>query len=202
MMDELMRRLKEHLFAPLARRVGRSVSPLLVTVVAFLFGVAAAVFGARGAYAAGLLCWAANRVLDGFDGTLARVQDRQTDFGGYLDILLDFVVYAIVPLGLALAAPTLPTLVATAALLGSFFVNAASWMYLSAILERRSAGAKARAELTTVTMPPGLVAGTETVILFTLFFLLPGQLAPLYWLMTTLVGLTIVQRLVWGARHL
>jgi hypothetical protein len=65
-------------------------------------------------------------------------------------------------------------LAAGLALLGSFFVNAASWMYLSAVLERRGAGAAARGERTTVTMPPGLIAGAETVVLYTLFLVFPG----------------------------
>lgn len=202
MFDELMRRLKERLFLPVARRVGRRLSPIGVTVAAFLVGLLAAWLAARGAYGWGLLCWALNRVLDGFDGTLARVTGRQTDFGGYLDILLDFAVYAVIPIALALATPSPAVLVALAWLLGSFFVNAASWMYLSAILERRAAGAAQRGELTTVTMPPGLVAGTETVIFLSLFLLFPAWLVPLYATMAALVGLTIVQRLVWAARHL
>ena len=84
-------------------------------------------------------------MLDGLDGTLARVPARQTDFGGYLDILLDFAVYTAVPTGLALGLGTAPALAACAVLVGSFFVNAASWMYLSAVLERRGAGPAARA---------------------------------------------------------
>ncbi len=93
-------------------------------------------------------------------------------------------------------------LAACAALLGSFFVNAASWMYLSAVLERRGAGARARGELTTVTMPPGLIAGAETVVLYTLFLLVPSRLAELFALMAALVYATVVQRLVWAWRHL
>lgn len=36
----------------------------------------------------------------GIDGLVARVSGQQTDFGGYLDILCDFVVYAAIPIGL------------------------------------------------------------------------------------------------------
>lgn len=202
MFDLLLRALKDRLLEPLARRLGPGVAPDLVTLLAFAVGLAAAGCAWRRAYAPALALWALNRLLDGLDGTLARVHGRQTDFGGYLDILLDFGVYAAVPTGLALGRGDRPALVAALVLLGSFFVNAASWMYLAAVLERRGAGAAQRGELTTVTMPPGLVAGTETVVLYTLFLLVPGQLPTLFGIMAALVYVTVGQRVVWARRHL
>ena len=53
-------------------------------------------------------------------------------------------------------------------------------------------------ELTTVTMPPALVAGFETVVFFALFFLFPQKLVLLFGIMTTMVALNIVQRLLWA----
>ena len=141
-------------------------------------------------------------MLDGFDGTLARTQGTQSDVGGYVDLLLDFVVYAAIPIGLVVGVPGMPVALAGLAMLGSFYVNAASWMYLSAVLERRDAGARARGELTTVTMPPGLIGGTETVVLYTLFLALPQHLVPLFTLTTVLVLATAAQRLVWAVRRL
>jgi phosphatidylglycerophosphate synthase len=202
MFDDLLRRLKDRLLAPVAARVGHAVHPNAVSVLALLCGLAVALLAARRQYGAALALWGANRLLDGLDGTLARVTGRQSDFGGYLDILLDFVVYAAVPLGLVHGAAALDVARAAAWLLAAFFVNAASWMYLSAVLERRAAGAAARGELTTVTMPPGLVAGTETVILYALFLAFPARLVPLFTLMAALVGVNVVQRLVWASRKL
>jgi len=200
--DDLLRRLKDRLLAPLARAVGTRVSPNAVTVASCVVGLGAAWLAARGAYRAGLALWLASRLLDGFDGALARVQGTQSDFGGYLDLLLDFVVYAAVPIGFVVGRPGVPLALAALALLGSFYVNAASWMYLSAVLERRAAGAAARGELTTVTMPPGLVAGTETVVLYASFFVFPGRLLELFVVMAALVLLTVVQRVLWATRRL
>jgi phosphatidylglycerophosphate synthase len=190
---------------PAATVVGRRIPPMVVTVAAFVFGLGAAVAAARGANGTGLALWLANRVLDGFDGTLARAQGAQSDIGGYVDIVLDFVIYAAVPLGLVLGAapPERATLAVSAlVMLASFYVNAASWMYLAAILERRGAGAAARGELTTITMPRGLVGGTETVVFYALFLALPRTLVPLFILMTALVLVTVMQRLVWAVRRL
>ena len=202
MFDDLLRHLKDRLLAPLAARVGRRVHPNALSVVALAVGLAVAVLAARRQYGAALGCWAANRVLDGLDGTLARVTEQQSDFGGYLDILLDFVVYAAVPIGLVYGLGTPEVARAALWLEAAFFVNAASWMYLSAVLERRALGATARGELTTVTMPPGIVAGAETVVFYALFLLLPEHVTTLFAVMAVLVGVNVVQRLAWAARRL
>ena len=167
-----------------------------------LLGLVSAGFALRGAYNIALACWVANRLLDGLDGVQSRVHHRQSDFGGYLDIVLDHVVYAAIPLGLLLSAPTVGLGIATAFMLSSFYTNAASWMYLAAILERRGMGASARGELTTITMPRAIIAGTETMVLFTMFFLLPGYLTELFVVMGALVCVNVVQRLVWAYRAL
>ena len=202
MLDALLRPIKERVLSPLARAMGRRVPPLAVTVAGFACGVAAAALAAQGRYGVALALWIANRALDGLDGTLARAQDTQSDLGGYVDIVLDFVVYAALHIGLVLGAPSMSLAVAALAMLASFYVNAASWMYLSAVLERRGAGARERGELTSVTMPDGLIGGTETIALYTLFLLLPRHLVTLFWLMTALVVVTVAQRLAWAWRRL
>ena len=201
MFDHLLRGLKDRLLAPLAM-VLRGVPPNALSLLALLLGLAAAASAARGAWGIGLALWLANRVTDGLDGTVARLADTQSDFGGYLDILLDFIVYAAVPLGFAIQSSDRLVLLWAVTLEGIFFVNACSWMYLSAVLEKRASGARATGELTTVTMPPALVAGFETVVFFALFYLFPARLPLLFGLMTTLVGINVVQRLVWARRVL
>lgn len=200
MFDDLLRRIKDRWMAPLARMIGQRVAPNAVSLLAFAVGLIAAWTAWRGLRTWSVGLWMLNRALDGLDGTHARVHGRQTDFGGYLDIVLDFIVYAAIPVALVFATPTLA--LAGIALLASFFVNAASWMYLAAILERRQLGAATRGELTTVTMPPGVVAGTETVVFYTALLAWPSARAPLFWLMATLVSVNVVQRLWWAFRAL
>jgi phosphatidylglycerophosphate synthase len=205
MLDLLLRPVKERLLLPLARALPARVTPMMVTLAGFLLGIGAAVFAAHPALGLALGCWLANRLLDGFDGTLARAQHAQSDIGGYADLLLDFIVYAAIPVGLVLGTPSAERASHTRAalvLLGTFYVNAASWMYLSALLERRGTGARVRGELTSVTMPLGIIGGTETIVFYTLFFLWPAHLVALFLLMAALVGLTVVQRFVWAMRHL
>ena len=163
---------------------------------------AAALASWQGYYLPGLVLWLLNRALDGLDGTLARITGQQSDFGGYLDILLDTVMYAAIPTALSLSIDRLPAYQALALLLMSFYVNAASWMYVAALLEKRRAGAAASGELTTITMPSGLIEGTETIAFFVLFLLFPHAIVVLFVVMALLTFATIGQRLAWAARAL
>lgn len=202
MFDHVLRLLKDRWLAPLARWLGPSLSPNTVSVLGFLFGLACAAAAARGANVLAVVLWVVNRMLDGLDGSLARVHGRQTDFGGYLDILLDFVVYAAIPVAMVYASPSRDIAVAGVLLLATFFVNSASWMYLAAILERRELGATTHGELTTVTMPPGLIAGTETVVFYALFLAVPAWRVGGFQIMATLVVVNVFQRLWWARRFM
>ncbi len=201
MLDHRLRVYKDIVLQPLAAYT-ENVSPNLITVLAALVGVAAAGAASISAYGLALGLWLVNRILDGLDGMVARRCDRQSDFGGYLDIVLDFAVYAAVPIGLYFGAPSNSNGIGVIILLGSFYINSASWLYLSAILEKRQAGAGERGELTAVTMPPGLIGGTETILFYAAFLIWPGQIAWLFIAMASLVMITIGQRLRWAYRNL
>lgn len=200
MFDPALRPLKDAALAPLARLLD-AVPPAALTGAGLAAGLGAAWAGFRGAWTLGFGLWVACRILDGLDGLVARRRGEASDLGGLLDLLADFVVYAAIPIGLALrpgAPPELPVTVAI--LLGVFYVNTASWMIPSALLERRGRGARVTGEPTAITIPEGLVSGTETIVFYALFFLLPeGQLL-LVQAMAALTAVTVLQRLVWAVR--
>ncbi len=202
MVDKLLRIPKEQALTPVAMHLLRRIRPTTITLFAFSVGGAAALAIWQGYYLLGLVLWLLNRVLDGLDGTLARITDQQSDFGGYLDILLDTVMYAIIPTALAFSVDTPHANQVLILLLISFYVNGASWMYVAALLEKRRAGATASGELTTITMPSGLIEGTETIAFFVLFILFPHAIVALFIVMALLTFATIGQRLIWAARAL
>lgn len=202
MFDHHLRLLKDRLLTPVARALGPGLSPLVITWTASAVGLGSAAAVAAGRPHVALTLWLLNRLLDGLDGTHARVHGRVSHFGAYLDIVLDFVVYAAIPLGVVAADRTFGVALAGALLLGAFYVNAASWMFLAAVMEQRDEGARARGEATTVTMPPGLVAGTETVLFYTLFLLLPQYAATFFTVMALLVLVNVAMRLTWASRAL
>ncbi len=200
MKDSLLRQQKDRLLRPLVERFLVNVSPDQLSLIAVIPGIFAAVAVVYGLVEVGLLLWLVNRLLDGIDGLAARVYGKTSDWGGYLDLLLDFVVYLLVPLSFVWAMPTTQNLWAFVFLLISFQVNTLSWTLLSAILEKRRQGERER--LTTVEMPAGLIEGAETVIFFSLFFLLPGYISALFALMGVLVFFTAGQRLWWAWHNL
>lgn len=202
MIDRALRRRKESALSPIARRVPRSLPPTAMTVAAALPGLGAAVAAGFGASALAVALWLLNRLLDGLDGTLARTTGRQSDLGAYADMLLDLVVYAAIPVGIAANQDSRAAWVAAAVLLASFYVNAIAWSYLSAILERRGAGAGSNGELTAVTMPPGLVEGAETVVVFAVALAVPDWSVALMWAMAAGVLIGVTQRALWASRAL
>mgnify|MGYP005853658865 CR=1 FL=1 len=201
MIDDVLRIPKEKIMEPLAKALP-GVSPTAITVTACLVGVASGAAAIGQQYGLALGLWGANRLLDGLDGTMARANGKQSDLGGYLDLVLDMVVYAAIPLGLALGSNLSGIILALAVLFASFYINSATWMVLSSFLEKRCQGAKARGELTTVTIPRGLVEGLETFLFYSLFFIFPQWLTGLFSLMAGLVVLTSIQRVVWAFHHL
>ncbi|SQC94183.1 Inner membrane protein YnjF [Cedecea neteri] len=81
-------------------------------------------------YGLALLAIVFNRLLDGLDGALARRRGL-TDAGGFLDIALDFLFYALVPFGFILADPS-QNAIAGAWLLFSFIGTGSSFLAFAA----------------------------------------------------------------------
>lgn len=202
MIDGTLREVKEKLLFPLACQTGKYIHPTMITVVSGVFGIGASVAAARQLYSLGLTFWIINRVLDGLDGTVARVHNHQSDLGAYIDIMIDFIVYATIPIGLVIGRPEqLPT-IALIVLFAVFYVNTISWSYLSALLERRAQGAATRSEKTSITMPKGLIEGTETIFFYALFFIFPSAIGVLFLIMGALTAVSAGQRILWAIRNL
>lgn len=172
-LDRRVRPLVTRVLQPVAEHSPGSVRPVTVSLFGFGFGIGAGLAAAFSLWPVAVAAWLVNRVLDGLDGVLARQQASAGDRGAYLDMVLDVIVYAAVPIGLAQGAGVDGAWTAAALLLASFYVNITTGLYLSAILEKRGAGAGANGETTSITMPVGLIEGTETVVWFTLMLAVP-----------------------------
>ena len=200
MRDSVLREQKDKLMLPVAEQLFSAIHPNVLSFIALGIGLLSAVAIWQQAYWAGLGFWILNRVIDGLDGLVARVHHKQSDFGGFLDLLLDFVIYLAIPLALTAANPTLLNMWACLALLSSYIINLLSWTTLSALLEKHKLQTSGR--LTSIEMPTGLVEGAETIAFYTLFLLLPTYLAPLFLIMAALVFFTASQRIWWAYHNL
>jgi phosphatidylglycerophosphate synthase len=146
---------------------------------------------------------------------VARQRGEQSDAGGFLDLLGDFVVYSLIPVCVAAGgwqlrqqqgggdssewapAAAAGDLVAVALLEASFHINNFVLFYAAAVIEKRRAAGLGSAELTSVAMRPALVEGMESGIMFTLMLLLPDHIRMLSYVMLAGVTVGVVQRVVW-----
>ncbi len=81
------------------------ISANTVTLIGFIFGLTAMFSIALGYPALGGLFFILNRISDGLDGGVARAT-KMSDFGGYLDIMSDFIIYPGLPLAFCFYDPT------------------------------------------------------------------------------------------------
>ncbi|MCO6389836.1 CDP-alcohol phosphatidyltransferase family protein [Aliihoeflea aestuarii] len=173
--------------------VERSVSADAVTLAGFAVGLAAAGAIAFEAYLLGLVLLLASRIGDGLDGAIAR-QTRKTDFGGYLDIVLDFAFYGAIPLGFVLADPS-ANAVAGAVLILSFYVNGSSFLAYSVMAERRGLSTETRGKKS-LFFTTGLMEASETIAFFVAFCLFPVWFPMLAYVFAALCVYTALSRII------
>ncbi len=174
------------------------VSANAVTLAAFATGALAAAAIAFEAYWLGLALIAISRLGDVLDGAVARIRGK-TDYGGYLDIVLDFFFYGAVPVGFALADPA-ANAVAAAVLVLSFYVNGASFLAFAILAERRKLEGQARGEKS-IFFTTGLAEATETIAVFAAACLWPAWFPALAWGFAAVCFYTALSRIVLAGRQ-
>ena len=172
---------------------GRGVKADHVTIFACVVGLLAAGLIALGHVIAALGLIVVSRICDGLDGSVARAS-RKTDFGGYLDITLDFVFYGAVPLGFVILDPA-ANAIAGAALIFSFYVNGASFLAYAIVAEKRGLSTDARG-VKSIYFTTGLAEASETYIVFAVFCLWPTWFALVAWVFTVICLYTAFSRIM------
>ena len=193
----MLDRPAQALIAPALQAAGRwlvrrGVTADAITWAGFGLGLAAAASIALQQPLAGLALLLASRLADGLDGTVARLT-TPTDRGAFLDITLDFLFYASIPLAFALADPAANAL-AAAVLLAAFIGTGSSFLAFAVLAERRG--------LKSLAYPAkglfylgGLTEASETLACFVAMCLWPAAFAPLALGFAALCGLTLAARL-------
>jgi phosphatidylglycerophosphate synthase len=192
-LDARLRRLidppLDRLGAPLA---ARGLSANAVTVAGFAIGLGAAVAIAWQAYLLGLGLLLLNRLCDGLDGAIARRRGL-TDLGGFLDILLDFLIYSAVPFAFALADPAANAL-AAAFLIFGFVGTGSSFLAFAIMAAKRGMSTELRGQKSLYYLG-GLTEGTETILVFVLACLWPALFPWLALIFGLLCWLTTATRI-------
>jgi CDP-diacylglycerol---glycerol-3-phosphate 3-phosphatidyltransferase len=165
------------------------ITPNHVTIGGTLVNVAAAALIVRGSLIAAGVVFVLGGLLDMLEGTLARVAQKVTPFGAFLDSTLDRVsegvVLAAIAYHLAAAGRQADAALVVIALLGSFLVSYT----------------RARAEALGVECKVGLMSRPERVVLVAigLFF---NVLSYVVYILAALTTLTVVQRVLHTRREL
>lgn len=194
MLDGVVRRAIDPTLDKIGGALARAgVGANTVTLIGLALGVAAAAMISFGVGALALVPLLAGRLADGLDGAVARAT-RKTDFGGYLDIVCDFLFYGMIPLAFIIHDPAANS-IAGAALLTSFYVNGASFLGYAILAERRGMSTTTRGEKS-LYFTSGLLEGTETIAFFVVLCLWPTAFAPLAFGFALLCFLTTISRIL------
>ncbi|WP_439606793.1 CDP-alcohol phosphatidyltransferase family protein [Hydrogenophaga sp.] len=199
MLDRVAQQALKPLLARAATGLVRGgVSADALTFTGFGLGLAAATAIAFGHFLTGLALLLLSRLMDGLDGAVARATSP-TDRGGFLDITLDFLFYAAIPLAFALADPAANALPA-AVLLASFIGTGSSFLAFAIVAAQRG--------LTSTALPDksfyflgGLTEATETLAAFVAMCLWPSWFPQIAYGFAALCTLTTALRIVWGYRR-
>lgn len=181
-----------------ARRLARlGLGANQITLIGFLIGLYAAFLIASHAYLAGMVAIFVSRICDALDGAVARLT-RATDSGGFLDITLDFLFYASIPLAFAIGDP-LQNALPAAVLLAAFMGTASSFLAFAILAAKRG--------MTSLTYPNksfyflgGLTEATETLACFAAMCVWPELFPELAYGFAALCLVTIATRIGWGWR--
>lgn len=165
------------------------LTPNHVTVAGFVCAAGSASLASQGWLLSALALWWVGRLLDGTDGIYARSRGQQTDFGGYLDIVLDMASYGIMVLGLAWYKPEL-----------SFLWMLILFLYILCITTALSLGAltakngSSESDNRSLTLAAGLAEGGETGMAYSLFLLFPSWMGVLVQVWIAVLITTVVAR--------
>lgn len=192
MLDATMRRLIDPPLNAAAGIIGTKISANSITIGGFLLGLGAAYAVIEGQFTAALILLLLNRLADGLDGAVAR-QTKATDLGAYLDIVSDFVLWAILPL--AFLFHNMNNAFAVAVLLSSFSMSMTVFLAYAIQAERRGTVSDAQGKKGFYYLA-GLAEGTETILFFIAGMAYPHSFAPLALLFAAFVFLSVIGRLI------
>ena len=199
MFDKAALKLTKPMIDGMARRLlALGITADQITFKGFAIGMMAAALIAFSHPVLAIVPLLLGRMCDGLDGAMARISNTQTDRGAFLDIALDFVFYASVPLAFAVADPVHNAL-AGAVLLAAFITTGTSFLAYAAIAAKRG---ETSSDYPTkgIYYLGGLTEGSETIALFLAFCIWPNFFAPLAYFYVVLCAFTTLTR-IWAGYH-
>jgi phosphatidylglycerophosphate synthase len=199
MLDKLVTPVIQPLLMPLVKLAHKhGITADNITVSGFLIGLLAVPFIVFEYWYAAMIAIILNRLLDGLDGELARYAKQNSSAGGFLDITLDFLFYAAIPLGFIVVNPE-QNAIAGSILLAAFIGTGSSFLAFAIAAEKFKLE-KPQFKYKSFYYLNGLTEGTETIALFIAFCIWPQHFSLLAILFSLACGMTIFTR-IYGGYH-
>ena len=169
------------------------ISPNHMTLIGFSFGLLMCLSIIIDQYLMAIIFLFLNRLSDGLDGTMARLQNP-TPLGGYLDIVLDFLIYGgfVLSFGITEQNNTLLSMV----LLFCYIGTGSTFLAKAAILPSLTNQNLNEEIPKSFHYAVGLIEGTETIVFMVLCLLFPNLFIYFSFIFIILCLITIVFRII------
>lgn len=192
MFDSAIRPKIDPILNKLAAKLGEiGIGPNQITFYGFVIGIVGCIAIGLQSYIFGLFLLLLNRLADGLDGAVARFkindEDKQSQFGAYLDIILDMILFGAFILLFVLSQPYQ----ASAAVFLMFSFIGLFATSLGAYMVGLNDATQERSFL----HPTRLVEGTEIIIFMIFICLYPHAFSAIAVLFGVLCWVTTVSRI-------
>lgn len=193
MFDRQIQKYTQKPLQYIAKLFLKFISPNHMTLIGFSFGVLMCLFIIIDQYLMAIIFLILNRLSDGLDGTMARLQ-TPTPLGGYLDIVLDFLIYSgfVLSFGVTEQNNTLTSMI----LLFCYIGTGSTFLAKAAILPSLTNQNLNEEIPKSFHYAVGLVEGTETIVFMVLCLLFPNLFIYFSFIFIILCLITIVFRII------
>jgi len=193
MFDRQIQKFTQKPLKYIAKLFLKFISPNQMTFIGFSFGVLMCLFIIIDQYLFATIFLFLNRLSDGLDGTMARLQ-TPTPLGGYLDIVLDFLIYGgfVLSFGITEQNNTLLSMV----LLFCYIGTGSTFLAKAAILPSLTNQNLNEEIPKSFHYAVGLIEGTETIVFMVLCLLFPNLFIYFSFIFIILCLITIVFRII------
>ena len=199
MFDRQIQKCTQKPLQYIAKLFIKFISPNHMTLIGFSFGILMCLTIIIDQYLIAIIFLFLNRLSDGLDGTMARLQ-TPTPLGGYLDIVLDFLIYGgfVLAFGITEQNNTFLSMI----LLFCYIGTGSTFLAKAAILPSLTNQNLNEEIPKSFHYAVGLVEGTETIIFMFLCLLFPSLFIYLASIFILLCLITIVFRIIVFYREL
>ncbi len=193
MFDRQIQKYAQKPLQYIAKPLIKFISPNNITFIGFGFGVLMCISIIIDQYLLAIIFLFLNRLLDGLDGVMARLQ-IPTPLGGYLDIVLDFLIYGgfVLSFGITEQNNTFLSMV----LLFCYIGTGSTFLAKAAILPSLTNQNLNEEIPKSFHYAVGLIEGTETILFMLLCLLFPSLFIYFASIFILLCLITIIFRII------